>query len=216
MTEQLTLFTFLSLNYLLSLCLINKKSNSVFFPNVFIQFIFIEAQLIHSIMLVSSTQQSDSVIRIQTYIDQINIYTQIFFFRFFSVIGDYKTLSILPCATQQDLVGYPFYIQWCVLVTQLCPTLCDPLDCNQPSSSVHGDSPGKNPGVGCHALLQGIFSTQEKNLDSLHCRQILDHVSHQRSIYNGQPRTPDLFLPYAFPSGNHKFVFYVYESISVL
>ena len=43
MTEQLTLFTFLSLNYLLSLCLINKKSNSVFFPNVFIQFIFIEA-----------------------------------------------------------------------------------------------------------------------------------------------------------------------------
>ena len=29
-----------------------------------------------------------------------------------------------------------------------------------PGSSVHGHSPGKNTGVGCHALLQGIFPTQ--------------------------------------------------------
>ena len=29
--------------------------------------------------------------------------------------------------------------------------------CNSPGFSVHGDSPGKNTGVGCHALLQGIF-----------------------------------------------------------
>ena len=28
---------------------------------------------------------------------------------------------------------------------------------------VHGDSPGKNTGVGCHALLQGIFQTQGLN-----------------------------------------------------
>ena len=33
-----------------------------------------------------------------------------------------------------------------------------------------GDSPGKNTGVGCHALLQGIFWTQELNWDLLHCR----------------------------------------------
>ena len=32
-----------------------------------------------------------------------------------------------------------------------------------PGSSVHGDSPGKNSGVGCHALLQGIFPTQGWN-----------------------------------------------------
>ena len=31
-----------------------------------------------------------------------------------------------------------------------CPTLCDPMDCSPPGSSVH--SPGKNTGVGCHAL----------------------------------------------------------------
>ena len=36
-------------------------------------------------------------------------------------------------------------------------------DCSPPGSSVHGDSPGKNTGVGCHALLQGIFPTQRLN-----------------------------------------------------
>ena len=35
--------------------------------------------------------------------------------------------------------------------------LCDPVDCSPPGSSVHGDSPGKNTGVGCHALFQEIF-----------------------------------------------------------
>ena len=30
-------------------------------------------------------------------------------------------------------------------------------------SSVHGDSPGKNIGVGCHALLQRIFWIQASN-----------------------------------------------------
>ena len=34
------------------------------------------------------------------------------------------------------------------LVTQLCPTLCNPVDCSPPGSSVPGDSPGKNTGVG--------------------------------------------------------------------
>ena len=32
-------------------------------------------------------------------------------------------------------------------------TLCDSMDCSQPGSSIHGDSLGKNTGVGCHALL---------------------------------------------------------------
>ena len=50
------------------------------------------------------------------------------------------------------------------LVTQSCPTLCNPLDCSPPGSSVHGDSPGKNTGVGCHSLLLGIFLTQESDL----------------------------------------------------
>ena len=46
-------------------------------------------------------------------------------------------------------------------------TLCPP------GSSVLGDSPGKNIGMGCHALLQGIFSTPGLNPGLPHCRQIL-------------------------------------------
>ena len=36
---------------------------------------------------------------------------------------------------------------------QSCSTVRDPVDCSLPGSSVHGDSPGKNAGGGCHALL---------------------------------------------------------------
>ena len=49
-------------------------------------------------------------------------------------------------------------------VLQLCPTLWGPMDCSPPGSSVHGYSPGKNTGVGCHALLQEIFLTQGLNI----------------------------------------------------
>ena len=40
---------------------------------------------------------------------------------------------------------------------------------------------GKNTGVGCHFLLQGIFLTQGSNPGLLHCRQTLYHLSHQGS-----------------------------------
>ena len=52
------------------------------------------------------------------------------------------------------------------LVTQSCLTLCNPMDCSLPGPSVHGDSPGKNTGVGCPALLQGIFPTQVSHIQA--------------------------------------------------
>ena len=67
------------------------------------------------------------------------------------------------------------------LVTQLCPTLGDPMDCSPPGFSVHGDSPGKNTGIGCPALLQGIVPTQGSNSGLPLCRQILYRLSHQGS-----------------------------------
>ena len=73
-----------------------------------------------------------------------------------------------------------FSIHVCVCA-QLCLTLCDPMDCSPPGSSVHGDSPGQNPGVGCHALLQGIFLTQGLNPGLPNCRWVLYRLSHQRS-----------------------------------
>ena len=47
-------------------------------------------------------------------------------------------------------------INVCVKLLQSCPALCNPMDCPW-------DSPGKNTGVGCHALLQGIFPTEGLN-----------------------------------------------------
>ena len=65
------------------------------------------------------------------------------------------------------------------LVAQSCLTLWDPMDCSPPGSSVCRDSPGKNIGVGCHALLQRIFLTQGLNPCLLHCRWILYHLNCQ-------------------------------------
>jgi len=58
-----------------------------------------------------------------------------------------------------------------VLVTQSYLTFCNPMDYSPPGSSVHGSL--KNIGVGCHYLLQGIFSTQGSNPGLLHSGQIL-------------------------------------------
>ena len=67
------------------------------------------------------------------------------------------------------------------LVTQSCLTLCKPMDCSPTGSSVHGDSLGKNTGVGGHALLQGSFPTQGFNPGLLHYGQILYCLRHQGS-----------------------------------
>ena len=47
-------------------------------------------------------------------------------------------------------------------VTQSCPTLCDPMDWGLPGFSVHGIFPGKDTGVGCHFLLQGISQPKDQ------------------------------------------------------
>ena len=83
-----------------------------------------------------------------------------------------------PLRDRQDKVSTSVDPVLC-LVAQLCPILCDPLDCSPPGSPVHRDSPGKHTGAGCHALLQGIFPTQGSNPGLLYCRRILYRRSHQ-------------------------------------
>ena len=64
-------------------------------------------------------------------------------------------------------------------VMRACSVVSDSLQPHgrQPTRLLYPwDSPGKNTGVGCHFLLQGISSTQGLNphlLSLLHCRQIL-------------------------------------------
>ena len=61
--------------------------------------------------------------------------------RVWSLVGDLKILHAMLCLV----------------------VFCNRMDCSLPGSSVHGDSPGKNTGEACHALLQGIFRTQGSN-----------------------------------------------------
>ena len=77
-----------------------------------------------------------------------------------------------------DFVCCNFTVFIYVLVTQSCLALCDPMDWSPPGSSVPGDSPGKNTGVGCYALLQGIFPTLGLNSGLPHCKWILYLLSH--------------------------------------
>ena len=67
------------------------------------------------------------------------------------------------------------------LVAQLCPTLCDPVDCSSPGSSSLG-FPRQEYWSGSPFPCDGIFLTQGLNLGPLHCRQFLYHRSHQQSL----------------------------------
>ena len=57
-----------------------------------------------------------------------------------------------------------------MLVTQSCPTLCDPKDCSLTRLLCPWNSLGKNTGMGYYGLLQGIFPTQGLNLGLLNCK----------------------------------------------
>ena len=60
---------------------------------------------------------------------------------------------------------FSIYLHVCMRAKslQLCPTLCSPMDCKPSRFLCLWDSPGKNTGVDCHALLHGIFPTQGSN-----------------------------------------------------
>ena len=75
-----------------------------------------------------------------------------------SVLRDYwkMLISVIKMFALKEVT----YVCVCVCA-QLCLTLCDPMDCRL---LCLWDYPGKNTGVSCHFLLQGIFPTQGSNL----------------------------------------------------
>ena len=86
------------------------------------------------------------------------------------------------CIEQRRCMQKSTYCMIVWWVSQSCPTLCNPTDCSLLGiSSVHGDSSSKNIGVGCHALLQGIFPAQGLNPGLPICRRIRYSLSHQGS-----------------------------------
>ena len=116
----------------------------------------------------------------------VHMYVSEIFLNLFFVLLSIKTNYHDSLVSIMQMFYYCYFIwkglacfsRLYVLSPKSCPTFCDPMDCSPPGSSVHGDSPGKITGVGCHALLQGIFLIQGSNPGLPHCRWILYHLSH--------------------------------------
>ena len=73
----------------------------------------------------------------------------------------------------------------CSLVAKSCLTLCDPMD------YIAHQAPLSMRRFSSHSLLQGIFQSQESNLDFLHCRQIF-------TIWATRPENLDLLCVVIF------------------
>ena len=109
---------------------------------------------------------------------------------------NYPTKSVHSWSTNFT----PYLALYTCLITQSCLSLLIPWD-----------SPGKNTGMGCHTLLQGIFSTQRLNLhllSLLHGRQIL-YSWHHWMIYF-------LYSIFRFTNGIFYFIYFLISSLSCL
>ena len=151
-----------------------------------------------------------------------HIYIYIFFFRFFSIIGYYKILSIVPCAIKQVFVGYLFHIQQCVYVNP------KPLIYPSPLFFQAEDGIRDRDVTGVQTCALPILSTFFRFFSIIGFYKILNIVPCaiqqvlvvylfyiQQCVYvNPKPLIYPPLL--ATPFGNHKFVSYACESISVL
>ena len=53
------------------------------------------------------------------------------------------------------IICWEMWRDLCLCLVAQCVQLCESMDCNPPVSSVHGNSPGKNTGVGCMSFFRG-------------------------------------------------------------
>ena len=85
-----------------------------------------------------------------------------------------KSLMQSQAVSRKEPGQIPQFYTWSWIMCVHTPsTLCNPMDCSPPGSSVHGVVPGKNTGAGCHFPCQGVFPTQGPNPSLLHGRWIL-------------------------------------------
>ena len=69
----------------------------------------------------------------------------------------------------------------CLLVTQACLTLCNPMETVACKAPLSVEFSRQEYWVACHSFLQRIFLTQGSNLGLTHCRQTLYRLNHQGS-----------------------------------
>ena len=69
------------------------------------------------------------------------------------VLEEGLTFLFVPCG----LLDHFLFLYKCSEVTRSCPTLCNPLDCSSPGSSIHGILQARILGLGCHFLLHPVL-----------------------------------------------------------
>ena len=79
-----------------------------------------------------------------------------------------------------------------MLVTQSCPTLCNPTDCSPPGFSVHGIFQARILEWVAISFSRGSSKPQKLNLGLPHCKQTLYCLSHQGSYPGLKPTSPTL------------------------
>ena len=98
------------------------------------------------------------------------------------------------------IIKYYFFLNQksCPLLlqrSQLCSTLCDPVDCGLPGSSVHGIFQARILDSPAYSFSRGSFPTQESNSSLLYCRQIFKPLNQQGRLhfyYNLKPSRTNL------------------------
>ena len=106
---------------------------------------------------------------------------------------------------------------WCssfqhsqVLVAELCLTLCNPMDCRPPGSSLHGILQVRIPEWVAIPFSRGSFPIQGLNPGLLHCKQILYHPSHQGNPEQALLQTSPEFYGNYFHTALYGFITQVY------
>ena len=106
-------------------------------------------------------------------------------FIYINIYSGFKSILYVNCIVlSKSLKMWVIYLN--MILHSADSYLCDPMDCSPPGCSVPEDSPGENTGMGCHALLQGIFPTQGSSPGLLHCRQILYQLSYESKPLSGK------------------------------
>ena len=92
--------------------------------------------------------------------------------------------SLPPVPVVQKLAATALGESAVVLVAKTCPTVLSPHGLQPTRLLCPLGFPGKNAGVGCYFLLQGIFLTQGSNLSLLHWQESSLPLSHHGSPWS--------------------------------
>ena len=136
-------------------------------------------------MLLSDEQQSNSDMDMHIYFFLFQI---LFHYRLLQDIEYSSLCSALGpwlCFTHSGVYMLILCVCVCVCVRSVMSNSLQPCGLQHARLLCPCDISGKNTGMGCHFLLQGIFLTQRSNsrlLCLLHCRQILYHLSRLGSL----------------------------------